>query len=894
MSGTRTARSERKPGLWPTLISGLFVAGMATIWVLANVEEAPQPSPAAPTTPASPSAPPDSPPALARPTTRANEEVPAPDDPASVDASAITGIVHDPFGRPIAGVAVAIRPLGDGDAAWTAADAPTNEHGEFSIAPLAGAGLHALEFRAHSHLARRVNRVAAGARLDVELREGVAIKGRVVDARSGGPIAGAFLSFGADGAPSRSDENGRFECAADPSGLEAEVRKDGFLPWTGAPFTPVAGMELVVRLKPAVATGIAYVRVTDAVDGHPLAHVESLTGPVAEFGGGLVSTGTVASERRRFGALGAPGYAVGLFSLSEAQARTAKDAIPLALERAFAATGRVVDVDGAPVPGVVVTVERAVAADDGLSADPSGTSAADGTFRVEGLPIRTLLVARANDERFADAPEMPLGSDEPVDVQLDPIVMQVAGRIHGRVVDASTSEPIAGATLEARDRTGKKRSARSEADGAFVLHGLTGPARVFASGPRHATRLVDGVATDGDEPIEMALERGLTITGVAVDAERRPVAGARVRIVRWRAPSDRPELAALDDARSQRREVDCGLDGKFELGGLVPGDYWLAAVRTARQPIEPEALPTLTLSADVAGLEIPIVGPSLLSGRVTDARTGEAIVEFSLGMTAERVGHWNSVSDGEGRFLEFVQPGVDTDLTVIAGGHAPFSRAAVRIGVGETREITCALDPESAISGVLLDPNGVPMTGAEISIVGEAIADLGGSVVTTAVDGTFRVGQLAAGTVELSARARFAFGEDASVTRAVDLSPSSVELDVGQDLVQTFVANSSGSAALTVEVLLPQDGSAASASLLLMNFDSDQEAARLDIARSGEVRIAPVAAGRYRVTQTSVRTSDGRTVLNPESRVNDVTVPETGEARLRVELPSVAPKARRP
>lgn len=184
----------------------------------------------------------------------------------------------------------------------------------------------------------------------------------------------------------------------------------------------------------------------------------------------------------------------------------------------------------------------------------------------------------------------------------------------GVVVDAESGKPIAGATVCAEvagepcprallrphplldgpdaaitDRAGRVYTSRAapivttDKDGAFRIPWdrpepsdlvVKAPGRVLTASCRATTAA----------PVTIRLERGLTIEGVVVTRDDRPIAGARV----WTLPA--PGAAA---GLGHEEFATTNADGKFALSGLVAGavvvraEQFPAYMPAASEPMEP-------------------------------------------------------------------------------------------------------------------------------------------------------------------------------------------------------------------------------------------------------------------------------------------------------------------
>ena len=154
------------------------------------------------------------------------------------------------------------------------------------------------------------------------------------------------------------------------------------------------------------------------------------------------------------------------------------------------------------------------------------------------------------------------------------------GFIGGRVIEAQTGRPIAGASIYLSQSRGGYRQAngRSDAAGTFSFDSL-------APGSFSVTAVQDGFVSGavgkrrlhGDEAwlvlgpgsrrenVSIVMFRSATVSGRVVDERGNPVAG--VRIHAW--PRERRSNAYLPSAATDR-------NGVYRISGLVPDDYVVA------------------------------------------------------------------------------------------------------------------------------------------------------------------------------------------------------------------------------------------------------------------------------------------------------------------------------
>ena len=160
--------------------------------------------------------------------------------------------------------------------------------------------------------------------------------------------------------------------------------------------------------------------------------------------------------------------------------------------------------------------------------------------------------------------------------------------IRGRILATETGTPIRRAQVRARSGGGRGQLASTDADGRFEFRDLPagrwnltaskasfvtlsyGQRRPFEAG--RPIELADGEVV---ERADFYLPRGAVITGQLFDEFGDPVAGARIRVLRYRlVQGTRRLMPTGSNAQSDDR-------GMFRAYGLMPGDYYVAATLRA-------------------------------------------------------------------------------------------------------------------------------------------------------------------------------------------------------------------------------------------------------------------------------------------------------------------------
>jgi RNA polymerase sigma-70 factor (ECF subfamily) len=553
----------------------------------------------------------------------------------------IRGRVETPGGAPVAGARVAAftcvsgMPIDLDDDDAPLFRGTTGEDGRFAI-PVRASGRFDLVARTDTHAPGLLR----DARLDddvvITLEPSIEIRGRVVDLE-GTPVGGARVSYRTLLAHARyartvrADADGRFAVSGVPEPepmafphllVEAEgyaprrkpIEKDpeeeilvhvtrgaiveGRVMAAGA---PLAGVEVVlwtnedpnpgIRLDEGVwmrnpfGSRILLRTRTDSegryeLPGVPfrIADINPLPGFTQGLpdGPGVLLGGVVAWK---------PGLAPANAPVRLPLREDDNQVLDLVLHPPARLEGRVIDLDGNPLPGVRVrpsapgTTSFAVAG----SPEPFGPwveTDAEGRWRFEHFPCPdgrpTPCVLQA-----CGCP-LGLGQDEKMEVLAIPgETVQVADlaldarRVHGRVVNAA-GEAVEGASV----RTPGAHAfagAFTDSDGAFVLW-RSRPASKLVS--EELVALAAGYRTtefpvpEDGSPVTVVLEPGASIKGRLRQADGTPARG--IPLEAWPASEAKPKLTIL--------RTTTGDDGGFVLQGLAQGSYVVARFNEPANP----------------------------------------------------------------------------------------------------------------------------------------------------------------------------------------------------------------------------------------------------------------------------------------------------------------------
>lgn len=339
--------------------------------------------------------------------------------------------------------------------------------------------------------------------------------------------------------------------------------------------------------------------------------------------------------------------------------------------------------------------------------------------------------------------------------------------VAGRVVDGA-GNGLEGVELSTGSRMpwmgGRDaRKATTERDGSFRMAGVApGKVQLKASLEGWREPKIEAFEVADLERLEglvIAMDEGASVSGTIVWEDGTPAEGARVRAT----TITRSQWGGWGGGRVRTEaEAVAAADGSYRLTGLGDGQFTIRASHRPDEASLDDSAPlwraTNLATADTT-LDLTLVGPELLVGRVVDDR-GEPLTAFEVvakpaerGVRDERA----SFEDEEGRF-QFARVGTgEWTLEARADGVVPSGEVAVSLP-GTPGELTLRVDRTATITGKVLDPRGAPVSGAELRLdePGGRRGGWGGGPrarATTDASGVFTIDGLKPGTTTLIARA---------------------------------------------------------------------------------------------------------------------------------------------
>jgi protocatechuate 3,4-dioxygenase beta subunit len=610
----------------------------------------------------------------------------------------------------------------------------------------------------------------------VTLRDTAVLTGKVRDAASGRPLAGALVSPGADpGAFVWTDAEGAYRLPVGGPGrawAQAEapghlgkripierpqLRSGGRMPTVAlSPATVVRGQ--VVDARGAPVGGAALTALPEAVLAlRPVP-------PGAGDRGASGKDGRFALRRLRPGdvyeiAATRPGFLPKAVRIAAPLPARTPPPLRLVLVPARAARGRVRDLEGRAIPGAEVLLRVGTFRRSPKPFAPprpedkpfQAVTDARGEFQVGEIPgIELELLVR----KPGFAPTVVRGLEVkagagPAD--LGTFLLRPGAKIAGRVVDRE-GKGVAGALVHEveelaspldhfADRLkGEIPDATAGADGGFVLDDVPAglPLHLLVQAEGFLPAGVRGVRPPTAAPVTVRLEPAAAVRGRIADEEGEPVAGAEIGL-QWSAALPGHDIPVGDPVS---RLTASDAEGRFEIRGSPAGRIRLAVA--ARGFLPPEPLELTVPLPPGEELTLTLQRGATLQGRVTTS-AGEPVggARISAGGAA-------ALADDDGAYL---LGGVALGPMEVEAFHPHFRRQTRKLTVERgIQSLDFQLEAGRKVSGRVVDPGGEPVVGAEVDLSSEEKGRARVDYRTrSAADGAFELTPVAAGRYVLAA-----------------------------------------------------------------------------------------------------------------------------------------------
>ncbi|MBV8517222.1 MAG: carboxypeptidase regulatory-like domain-containing protein [Acidobacteria bacterium] len=521
-------------------------------------------------------------------------------------------------------------------------------------------------------------------------------------------------------------------------------------------------------------------------------------------------------------------------------------------------SGRVVEQDGrTPAAKATVTV----------NGWPRATAGDDGAFTIAHTQPRWSSLAATKN---ALAGERAYTTEKNVVVRLaKPAV------VAGRVLDAKTKLPVAGAIVRVSPRgpmdvnRGSGWTAMTDAKGMYTLSVTPGAYSFSATHPAFDGSASD-IATTAGQTLsrDVAMTQLARVSGVVVDEARKGVPAAFV------TPEENGGDGMPRMMRGPREAVASGPDGRFSLRATTEVAMRLRATKKGLPTVRSEAL-RLTAGERKSGVVITIPNGIAVTGRVTD-RDGKPLSGVAVAaneesggrgrgmrimITPDRDDNDDAVRTGtDGAFSLRVKEGT-YDFTFRRDGYTTKAVRAKSVSATAAPEpMSVALDPSVEVSGrVTRGGNGVE--GVTIFAMSEDPVNT-----TTGPDGSFVLANLAPGPIRLMLRKDTEFISDSrSVTApARDFT---IDLPAGTRVSGRVIDKTSRKPLTTFQAGLSVSrgggGMMMVAPPMLQSFTSDDGSFTLDNVPAGAVNLTAQAPG-YTSGRTTVTVEEGKPLDNVE------------------------------
>ncbi|MDA1223069.1 MAG: carboxypeptidase-like regulatory domain-containing protein [Planctomycetota bacterium] len=539
----------------------------------------------------------------------------------------------------------------------------------------------------------------------------------------------------------------------------------------------------------------------------------------------------------------------------------------------------------------------------GGSGDPGEPVARQSASQAEQTPGE--VSARAAGMAGATGEQEELGTRQEIAVAAPlaggPVVLS------GRLVDQASS-PAAGVQVRFRAAPrdgvffmstgdageGEEGGVRTGPDGRFAIQVEPGRAgrlviprsadRLFAAAEKRSFEVAAmSQSTDlGDIPVTSAC----AIAGRVVDEAGQPIAGAKVRSLLGGGGSESWFPMLLGRPQS----VEVGADGRFVIAGLEPGEVTLGAeakgfvpatekveIRTAER--REDLVVVLARGASIAGVVVDDRGVPIAGAKVGVERTRELApgVQFQSVDTDSQV-----ETDENGYFMVSGVEQASASLIAEADGHAKESRRDIELGDGN---VVFRLERLGRITGVLLDTEGRPLAGSQISVPGREVIP-----VDTDAEGKFTLEDVRPGSVSLQATGDKHLpveGYTLHVVAGATLTDVTLRAETGAVLAATVVDASGqpvSGAQVRVRSVPAVDTGPSPAGMAravarsirlggdeggaIQVFDGSEELRRAKTDANGVARISGLPTGPVRVSASGKADAPARPV--------DLTIPRRG------------------
>jgi protocatechuate 3,4-dioxygenase beta subunit len=581
--------------------------------------------------------------------------------------------------------------------------------------------------------------------LTLRLAKPATVSGRVLDAKTKLPVAGANVRISvrsrgmlAEGWSALTDAKGTYSLNVPPGTYSAVMTHPGYNPqpldvtvaagqssakdFSATPMARVSGVVMSEDRKPVAAAVISGEEVADDFSRMGTARMMAGNSPVSGPDGKFSTRVQGDTDLRiRANRKGLPIAKSESFRLAPGDRRSG---VVVTIPNGIAVTGKVTDREGKPLSGVAVTAAEAAAGRGGMirqmimiggpasEEDPVRTGS-DGTFtiRVKEGTYDFSFRREGYSAKVVRGQTITTSAPASIETTLAPAV-----EITGRVVRNGAG--IDGVTLTTFSEAGLGAAAVTGPDGSFTLTGLT-PGDVRAN-VRKETEFIQEMRTFTAPARDVVIEipTGTTVSGRVIDKEsRKPLASFQAGISTSRSGGGMVMMAP-PQLRTFTND-----DGTFTLDNVPLGGVNLIA--NAPGYAQARLNVTLEEGKPLRGVELELDPGTKLVGKVTGpdgaALSGASVrvAPFGSGGMVMPGNTKQTVSDASGEYvLEALEP-TDTNIEF---SHPKYVGTRKEITVkGREVHLDVQLSAGQRVSGVVVTEAGAPVPEAEV----EAMAGAG-------------------------------------------------------------------------------------------------------------------------------------------------------------------------
>jgi len=732
----------------------------------------------------------------------------------------LRGRVTGSEARPIPGAGVSVS----GDLVRTKDD------GLFAMRVLEGTYDVAVSAAGYAPRSVRAQVSANSRPLEIALEPGVAVSGRVT--RGGRPVEGVnvYTISGAAGEPVQTGAGGTFRIDdLAPGEIRLAFKKpEDFIQVTRAVTAPSSGVNVDLP-----AGGRVSGRVIDKTTGQPVKAFDAglsisrpgaaimLVAPIMRSftsDDGTFAIDNVPAATHTL-AVSAPGYVMSRVPNVTVESGKSVDDIEVALESGVRVHGHVTGPDGAPLGGVLVRIDPALATHGAAMNDPYTLTDPDGEYVLENLEQGETTLAFSRGGLLTVRKNVTLsGTSAQVDAQLSGGV-SIAG-----VVLLEGGTPVANALVQARSAAdaGSARSTQTDDGGAFAIEAVApGHYEITATKPGYTAATLRDVDIPAPAALRLTMNGGGTITGRLLGLTPAELRGAAVMV----SSSDGGSASASPDE-----------SGHYRIDGAPAGTVRLSA---RSGPFTTNLRTAQTKSVQVASgetvtVDFDFTADIVVSGRVTRSGLPQpgAVVSFLSPAVTQRSARTSA--DANGRYeIGGIDEG-SYSVTVLDRTNVPYS-TTYQVSGSSTFDIDI---DGAAVSGRVTDASsGAAIANAAVELrrKDSAVPDVRSTLSDPA--GGFSFDQVPAGSYE------------AKVQKS-SYAAASVPVAVGENGAPSIDVRLTPSSGLRLRVVDARDGRPLTAWVHAQSGTGESYDEGYDgtVAASAEPTSIALAAGSYRMT----------------------------------------------